>query len=541
MGQHSKFKSNSRLKLATTGALALGGLSSIALSTQANAASVSTWDKVAECESSGNWSINTGNGFYGGVQFTNQTWAAYGGTAFAARADLATKQQQITVAERVLENGWNGNSPQGPGAWPVCSVAAGLKVDGVNPYPSTPAPTPSPTPDPVPVPIPAPSNQTKAQIAIAYAKSKISDAPYLWGGEGPTRFDCSGLTMMAWRAAGVDIPHNSLEQLNASPHVSMADIQPGDLIIYSFDSYADHVALYTGPIGPNGEDMIDTASRHPGGGVNWSSRATRGGTVAGVVRPAPVEAPAPTPAPVPAPSPAPGGGTQNDPNHGRWHGKWKGSSYTVKPGDYLVKIATDQLGDAGKWQVIYKMNRQTIGSDPNLIQPGEVLKLPGKAVTDSGQTPAPDPTPTQQAQPTPAPSATADWVKPVPCSVNQSFGNPGAYTLGYHTGTDFACATGTVVSSPGAGTVVASDPSSAYGNNVQVKFSDGRYGLFAHLSVKSVAVGDTVTTGQKLGLTGATGNATGPHLHMEIRLTPEFKAGNFLDPVKWLASHGVTL
>ncbi|MFJ8821256.1 transglycosylase family protein [Streptomyces sp. NPDC102467] len=85
----------------------------------AQAADVHTWNKVAACESSSNWSVNTGNGFYGGLQFTRSTWAAYGGTAYASRADLATKDQQIAVAEKVLKG-------QGPGAWPVCSQRASL-------------------------------------------------------------------------------------------------------------------------------------------------------------------------------------------------------------------------------------------------------------------------------------------------------------------------------------------------------------------------------------------------------------------------------
>jgi len=59
------------------------------------------WDGIAQCESTNNWSINTGNGYYGGLQFDNQTWASGGGTAYAPRADLATKEQQIAVAENV--------------------------------------------------------------------------------------------------------------------------------------------------------------------------------------------------------------------------------------------------------------------------------------------------------------------------------------------------------------------------------------------------------------------------------------------------------
>ncbi|MFF8658307.1 LysM peptidoglycan-binding domain-containing protein [Streptomyces huasconensis] len=72
------------------------------------------WDCLAECESSGRWDANTGNGFYGGLQFWQPTWEAHGGLAYAPRADLATKEEQIKVAEKVL-------STQGWKAWPTCS------------------------------------------------------------------------------------------------------------------------------------------------------------------------------------------------------------------------------------------------------------------------------------------------------------------------------------------------------------------------------------------------------------------------------------
>ncbi|AIS01762.1 transglycosylase family protein [Streptomyces glaucescens] len=92
----------------------------------APAADVATWDKVAACESTNDWNINTGNGYYGGLQFSQSTWEAYGGTAYAPRADLATKDQQIAVAEKVLDG-------QGPGAWPACSQEAGLTRGGEGP------------------------------------------------------------------------------------------------------------------------------------------------------------------------------------------------------------------------------------------------------------------------------------------------------------------------------------------------------------------------------------------------------------------------
>ncbi|PJE95674.1 transglycosylase [Streptomyces carminius] len=88
----------------------------------AAAASVDTWDRVAECESSGNWSINTGNGYYGGLQFSQSSWEAAGGTRYAPRADLATREQQIAVAERLL-------AMQGPRAW-GCADEGGLTAGG---------------------------------------------------------------------------------------------------------------------------------------------------------------------------------------------------------------------------------------------------------------------------------------------------------------------------------------------------------------------------------------------------------------------------
>ncbi|MBO4257769.1 transglycosylase family protein [Streptomyces griseorubiginosus] len=102
-----------------TRAAALAGVTGVAIAAplmaagNASAATASEWDAVAQCESGGNWSINTGNGYYGGLQFSASTWAAYGGTAYAPQANQASKAQQIAVAEKVLAS-------QGKGAWPVC-------------------------------------------------------------------------------------------------------------------------------------------------------------------------------------------------------------------------------------------------------------------------------------------------------------------------------------------------------------------------------------------------------------------------------------
>ncbi|WP_329573038.1 transglycosylase family protein [Streptomyces sp. NBC_01361] len=100
--------------------------------TGASAATASEWDAVAQCEAGGNWSINTGNGYYGGLQFSSSTWAAYGGTAYASTADKASKAQQIAVAEKVLAS-------QGKGAWPSCGVGLSAASTG-----SAPAAAPQP-------------------------------------------------------------------------------------------------------------------------------------------------------------------------------------------------------------------------------------------------------------------------------------------------------------------------------------------------------------------------------------------------------------
>ena len=101
---------------AATGAAAILGPAA-----PASAASVN-WDAIAQCESSGNWQINTGNGYYGGLQFTQSTWNGYGGQKYASRADLASRSEQIAIAEKVLDG-------QGIGAWPVCGKKGGSTKD----------------------------------------------------------------------------------------------------------------------------------------------------------------------------------------------------------------------------------------------------------------------------------------------------------------------------------------------------------------------------------------------------------------------------
>ncbi|MDQ0729269.1 LysM peptidoglycan-binding domain-containing protein [Arthrobacter sp. B1I2] len=124
--KNTKFRTAARRGV-TLAAVSAAGLALSA--TAANAATpTSTWDALAQCESSGNWSINTGNGFSGGLQFTPSTWAAYGGTGSPADA---SREQQIAVAERV-------QASQGWGAWPSCAAQLGLSGGGGAPVQSAP-------------------------------------------------------------------------------------------------------------------------------------------------------------------------------------------------------------------------------------------------------------------------------------------------------------------------------------------------------------------------------------------------------------------
>jgi LysM repeat protein len=140
------------------GAVALGA-TAVGIGVLAAPASAAghDWSGVAACESSGNWHANTGNGYYGGLQFSQSTWAGYGGTAYAARADLAAPSAQIAVAEKVLAG-------QGVGAWPVC----GKRLAGGTTAVAAPAPKAAPAPAAAPVErrAPAASRSQRTEPAV---------------------------------------------------------------------------------------------------------------------------------------------------------------------------------------------------------------------------------------------------------------------------------------------------------------------------------------------------------------------------------------
>ena len=170
-GRHRKPTSSAVnvAKIAFTGAVLGGG--SLVLAGQAGAATDGEWDQVAGCESGGNWAINTGNGYHGGLQFSPSTWSGHGGGEYAPAAYLATKEEQIAVAERVLAS-------QGKGAWPTCgrglSSSTPRNVLNDVPPPFDPLgvnallPPPPPPVDPfAPPPPPAPFDAMSAPLPEA--------------------------------------------------------------------------------------------------------------------------------------------------------------------------------------------------------------------------------------------------------------------------------------------------------------------------------------------------------------------------------------
>ncbi|MFE1442102.1 M23 family metallopeptidase [Streptomyces sp. NPDC058739] len=133
------------------------------------------------------------------------------------------------------------------------------------------------------------------------------------------------------------------------------------------------------------------------------------------------------------------------------------------------------------------------------------------------------------------------FVSPIAGSyVSTGYRTGGAvWSSGSHTGVDFHAASGTVVQAVGMGTVVEAGWGGAYGNQVVVRMHDGTYTQYGHLSSIAVAVGQSVVPGQQLGLSGATGNVTGAHLHFEARTGEEY--GSDIDPISYLRSHGVNI
>ncbi|MFJ8866581.1 transglycosylase family protein [Streptomyces sp. NPDC102473] len=274
----------------------------------AQAADATTWDRVAECESGGMWSADLGNGYYGGLQFSQDTWSAYGGTSYAPRADLASRSQQIAVAEKVLDD-------KGPQAWPSCAVISGLALDGTLPG-VDPGGEPSAEPSDTATPSETPSSEAEDPADAADEKDTSGS-----GAKG--------------KASG----NTSDDTADRSDEAA----EPSDTA---------------------------TPSGTPSAEAPGSSGASKGdGATSGKHRG----------------TPAPEAGTETGAGDGRESGRHASrgdadarqgaeGSYTVREGDNLWAIA-DAQELTGGWTALYEANKDELGSDPDLILPGQNLDL----------------------------------------------------------------------------------------------------------------------------------------------------------------------
>jgi LysM repeat protein len=181
------------------------------LSSPAQAATTHDWTGVAQCESGGNWGTNTGNGYYGGLQFSPATWAGYGGATFAPRADLATPAQQVEIAEKVL-------SGQGIGAWPTC----GKRLTGGTTTATAVAPAPVPAP-PAEQPSAAPAT-TQADDADTHVHHVAQVGDYAVK-RGDTVVKIAAAHGQSWRG----LYQRNVDVIGSNPNL----ITPGQVLVTS--------------------------------------------------------------------------------------------------------------------------------------------------------------------------------------------------------------------------------------------------------------------------------------------------------------------
>ncbi|MCX5399159.1 transglycosylase family protein [Streptomyces sp. NBC_00102] len=319
--------------------------------TSAGAADATTWDKVAECESGGTWSADFGNGYYGGLQFSQETWAAYGGTDYAQRADLASRTQQIAVAEKVLD-------AKGPQAWPGCAVISGLapagSLIGVDPG-STSSTDAGASAGTIPDADGAAASTGTGGSTDASGSTGTSGAT---GSEGTT--GAAGSATPSPDASVTPSPSGSATPGSTTPGKSGAKTGTTDAATGDTATGGKHRGT------PDPAEASSDDSRESG------RHASRGGTDA-----------------------------RDDTTLAT------DGTYTVQSGDNLWAIADSQNLSDG-WTELYQANEDVIGSNPDLILPGQELDL-GAAPADTATESAPA---TDSASDTP--ENTADTAETAP-------------------------------------------------------------------------------------------------------------------------------
>ncbi|MGY0486084.1 transglycosylase family protein [Streptomyces sp. WG-D5] len=284
----------------------------------ASAATAQAWDKLAECESGGQWSLDAGNGYYGGLQFTQERWEEYGGLDYAPRADQASRSQQIAVAEKVLDD-------KGPSAWPMCSLTADLtKSDDsadVDPGVSA-SPQPSESSD----------SSESSESAASDEPSGAAESAEGSGGSASSDSEADAASDAATGKGAAD--DGAAESSRDKSHA------PDDSATESAESSEPTESAEPSATPSTEASDAASAGRHRGDRAADDGSDSRTG----------------------------------EGRHASRDDKRDGDTYKVRAGDNLWDIAKAQDVHGG-WDGLYELNKDTVGSDPDLILPGQSLDL----------------------------------------------------------------------------------------------------------------------------------------------------------------------
>ncbi|GAA4688632.1 resuscitation-promoting factor protein RpfC [Streptomyces chumphonensis] len=315
----------------------------------AQAADGAVWDRVAECESGGAWSANNGSGYYGGFQLTLDTWAEYGGTEHADRPDLASRGQQIAVAEAIL-------AAEGPDAWPGCAVTSGLtaSVNGVVEAPGVPGDERSGSAD----------GGNGSGDRGGSAGSDASD-----GARGSDRAEQRGVTQTPNAADAAD-PSDTAADDAADPQRP----DPSDAPDVDAAPSADPEGT-GGPATDASEDRAEPEASPSDEAALPDDAASGGAAGEGPGRHR--GAPDPREADPEGTGRSDRGAARHAAPADRTGPAGAAEEHRVAPGDSLSGIAAER-GVEGGWPALYEANASVVGADPDLILPGQSLELPGE-------------------------------------------------------------------------------------------------------------------------------------------------------------------
>ncbi|MGW2418125.1 transglycosylase family protein [Streptomyces sp. NPDC001709] len=328
----------------------------------ANAADGTTWDKVAECESGGSWSADTGNGYYGGLQISQVDWDKYGGTQYAESADQASRSQQIAVAEKILAD-------QGTKPWAMCALTAGLTSHSGSVDVDTGVGGPGGSGD-------TGGSSDTSGTSGSSDSSGLPDSSSSGTDTGSDAGSSSGSNSGSGSDSSVPDPSGSASDSSATPTPSPSedasktpDKSGGPTDTSTPKSDKTDKSDSTGSGGSQGSDGSPTAtpgiddsdnSRQSAG--SWSLVDTGALSSGGRHRGESADESVPN--------------GQNAVPSGR-HADRDPGTYTVREGDSLASIA-DSLGVDGGWHALYDGNKKVIGADPNHITAGQTLKVGGE-------------------------------------------------------------------------------------------------------------------------------------------------------------------